>query len=93
MSPALGTRETHRLMGRYVLREQDLDAGLAAQSHDDIITFADHAIDLHGRGRHGRYPTAPTGYLSAVCCRRNWTTCSSLVAGQVSVRSVRRVVV
>ncbi|HCV22873.1 MAG TPA: hypothetical protein DGN59_05385, partial [Candidatus Latescibacteria bacterium] len=53
MSPALGTRETHRLMGRYVLREQDLDAGLAAQSHDDIITFADHAIDLHGRGRHG----------------------------------------
>ena len=48
MSPALGTRETHRLVGRYVLREQDLDAGLAAQSHDDIITFADHAIYLHG---------------------------------------------
>jgi hypothetical protein len=48
MSPALGVRETHRLVGRYVLREQDLDAGLAAQDHDDIVAIADHAVDFHG---------------------------------------------
>ena len=48
MSPVLGIRETHRLVGQYVLCEQDLDAGLANQDHEDIVTFADHAIDFHG---------------------------------------------
>ena len=48
ISPMLGVRETHRLVGRYVLCEQDLEAGLAGQDHDDIIALADHAIDFHG---------------------------------------------
>lgn len=47
-SPMLGVRETHRLVGQYVLREQDLMATLAKQTHNDIIAIADHAIDFHG---------------------------------------------
>ncbi len=61
MSPALGIRETHRLVGRYVLREQDLDAGLAAQDHEDIVTFADHAIDFHGSRPSRAVPNGPYG--------------------------------
>jgi hypothetical protein len=47
-SPFLGVRETHRLVGQYVLREQDLMATLANQDHNDIVAIADHAIDFHG---------------------------------------------
>ena len=60
MSPALGIRETHRLVGRYVLQEQDIDAGLAAQDHDDIIAIADHAVDFHG-ARPSRELAQPYG--------------------------------
>lgn len=60
MSPALGVRETHRLVGRYVLRESDIDAGLAGQSHDDIIAIADHAVDFHG-ARPSRELEGPYG--------------------------------
>ena len=61
MSPALGVRETHRLVGRYVLREQDIDAGLAAQEHDDIIAIADHAVDFHGARPSRPVPNGPYG--------------------------------
>lgn len=61
MSPALGIRETHRLVGRYVLREQDLVTGLEQQDHDDIITFADHAIDFHGARPSREVPNGPYG--------------------------------
>jgi hypothetical protein len=60
MSPALGVRETYRLVGRYVLREQDIDAGLAAQEHDDIVAIADHSVDFHG-ARPSRELTGPYG--------------------------------
>lgn len=60
MSPALGVRETHRIVGRYVLREQDLDAGLEAQDHNDIIAIADHAVDFHG-ARPSRALAGPYG--------------------------------
>ena len=46
VSPMLGVRETHRLVGQYVLREQDLDSGLRGQVHDDVIALADHSIDF-----------------------------------------------
>jgi hypothetical protein len=61
MSPALGIRETHRLVGRYVLREQDLEAGLDRQEHEDVITFADHAIDFHGSRPSREVPNGPYG--------------------------------
>jgi hypothetical protein len=60
IAPGLGVREGPRLVGRYVLTEHDLLAGLSGQTHDDLITIADHARDTHGAdtGRAG------TGELS-----------------------------
>jgi hypothetical protein len=49
MSPLVGIRESHRLVGRYVLREQDVRAGLLHQPYrDEIIAVADHPLDTHG---------------------------------------------
>ena len=48
IAPGLGVREGPRLQGRYILTEHDLDAGLSGQTHDDIITIADHCKDTHG---------------------------------------------
>ena len=59
-SPMLGVRETHRLIGQYVLREQDLLATLAKQTHHDIIAIADHSIDFHG-ARPSRELPGPYG--------------------------------
>jgi len=55
VAPGLGVREGPRLVGRYVLTEHDLLAGVSAQPHDDLITIADHARDTHGAdtGRAG----------------------------------------
>jgi len=50
IAPALGVRETRRVIGEYVLTELDLNAGISGQRHDDIITLADHALDTHGAG-------------------------------------------
>lgn len=61
LSPRLGIRETHRLVGRYVLREQDIDAGLAAQEHDDIVAIADHSVDFHGARPSRPVPNGPYG--------------------------------
>ncbi|MBM3471915.1 MAG: FAD-dependent oxidoreductase [Armatimonadetes bacterium] len=54
-APALGVREGRRVVARYMLREQDLMAGLSGQSHDDTIAIADHGLDTHGHatGRAG----------------------------------------
>ena len=59
-SPMLGVRETHRLVGQYVLREQDLTATLAGQTHGDVIAIADHSIDFHG-ARPSRELPGPYG--------------------------------
>ena len=50
IAPALGVRESRRIVGQYVLTENDLLAGYADQKHPDIITIADHAMDTHGAG-------------------------------------------
>lgn len=48
VSPVLGVREGSRVVGEYILKEQDLRAGLSKQVPRDIITIADHALDTHG---------------------------------------------
>ena len=55
IAPGLGEREGPRVVGRHVLTEHDLLAGLSGQTHDDIIAIADHAMDTHGSstGRAG----------------------------------------
>ena len=49
-APMLGIRESYRVVGEYVLREQDLRQGLTGQTHTDMIAIADHAVDFHGGG-------------------------------------------
>lgn len=53
MAPAVGVRETYRLVGRYVLTESDIVAGRETQTHKDIAAASDHPLDAHGqRGIH-----------------------------------------
>jgi hypothetical protein len=65
LSPALGVREGHRLVARYVLREQDCRAGLAAQEAagtPDVVAIADHSLDFHGASTwEGRELDGPYG--------------------------------
>ena len=61
ISPALGVRETHRLIGQYVLQEQDLEDGLEKQRHPDVIAFADHALDFHGSRPSRELTNGPYG--------------------------------
>jgi hypothetical protein len=49
-APMLGIRESYRVVGEYVLTQNDLTAGLARQSHPDVIAVADHSLDVHGSG-------------------------------------------
>lgn len=53
-APMLGIRESHRVVGEYVLTQHDLLAGLSGQKHPDMIAIADHPMDVHGGGRGGR---------------------------------------
>jgi len=49
-APMLGIRESYRVVGEYVLTQHDLLAGLANQTHPDLIALADHSMDVHGSG-------------------------------------------
>jgi len=62
IAPRIGVRETRRILCDYMLTENDCVGGLAAQAHADIVTIADHHIDIHGRG-HVRlpFPRGPFG--------------------------------
>lgn len=50
LAPVLGVRESRRVVGRWVLTQHDLLAGLSRQPHDDVIAIADHPLDTHGAG-------------------------------------------
>ena len=55
-----GIRESYRLIGKYVLKEQDLRAGkpMALQTQK-VVAVADHAMDIHGEGAMGKELDAP----------------------------------
>ncbi len=59
--PALGIRETHRVKGEYVLKQQDLIEGMDKQKHTDMIAIADHPMDDHGGGGPGGEVKQPYG--------------------------------
>ena len=60
-SSMLAIRESYRIVGEYVLTEQDLLAGIRQQGHDDIIAIADHPMDTHGAGGGLGKVAAPYG--------------------------------
>jgi hypothetical protein len=62
IAPALGVRESRRIVGEYVLNENDLLAGLSLPTHPDIICLADHMMDTHGgHSKHHGELTEPYG--------------------------------
>lgn len=62
IAPRIGVRESRRILGDYVLTENDVQAGVRKQNHDDIIAISDHAVDVHGRkGRLYEVPNGPYG--------------------------------
>lgn len=61
LAPALGVRESTRIVGDYVLTLHDLRAGISKQQHPDIVTIADHSIDRHGTGGIGGEMLEPYG--------------------------------
>jgi hypothetical protein len=61
ISPMLGIRETHRLVGEHVLTEQDVETPLAESPHKDIVGFADHALDFHGTRPSRQLANGPYG--------------------------------
>jgi hypothetical protein len=52
-APRIGIRESRRTACEYMLKQHDLEAGLAGQTHDDIIAIADHPMDTHGGDSRG----------------------------------------
>lgn len=50
IAPGIGVRETRRVVGDYVLTQNDLMTGVSRQEHPDIIAIADHSMDTHGQG-------------------------------------------
>ncbi len=51
LAPRLGIRESFRVRCRWMLNENDLLAGWQRQGHADMVVYADHPMDTHGR--HG----------------------------------------
>ncbi len=50
IAPALGVRETVRVVGESILTQHDIAAGISRQTDPDLIALADHAMDRHGEG-------------------------------------------
>jgi len=61
ISPALGIRETHRLVGEHVLTEHDVETPLDESEHSDIVGFADHALAFHGSRPSRQLVNGPYG--------------------------------
>lgn len=60
--PFTGVREGPRLIGRYILTENDIRAGFSGQRDAERwITLADHALDVHGEGHLCRELSEPYG--------------------------------
>lgn len=65
--PMTGIREGYRLVGKYVLTEHDLLAGVEKQNYNtDIATIADHPIDRHGENTGGGQVMTP--YAIPITC-------------------------
>lgn len=55
-----GIRESYRLIGKYVLREQDLRAGSSGESKiGKTVAIADHTMDVHGSGGFSAFLDSP----------------------------------
>jgi hypothetical protein len=71
--PFTGVREGPRLIGRYVLTENDARAGYPDQPRaSECVAFADHALDVHGEGHLCRELERPYGVPLDCLLPREW---------------------
>ena len=78
----VGLRETRRVVGEYVLNENDLLQGLSGQKHTDIIALCDHLMDDHGGG--GRNGELREAYGIPYRCLLPLDTENVLIAGRAA---------
>jgi hypothetical protein len=79
-APRLGIRESYRVVCDYVLTQHDLLKGLSQQSQNDIITVADHPMDLHGKSNGLNIIREPYGVPYRSLIPAGWD--NLLVAGK-----------
>jgi hypothetical protein len=79
-APNLGIRESYRVVCEYVLTQNDLLQGLSQQKHDDIITVADHPMDIHGANSSLKTLKEAYGVPYRCLIPQGWT--NLLVAGK-----------
>lgn len=60
-APMLAVRETYRIVGKYVLTENDVKTPFSMSPHPDLIAYADHPMDTHGSGGGLKPAAAPYG--------------------------------
>ncbi len=63
----VGIRENYRLVGKYVLTENDLIKGIKNQDSNRIIAVSDHALDVHGNKSSCPELNSPYG-IPIDCC-------------------------
>jgi len=74
IAPKVGAREGPRVVGEYVLTEQDVLGGITQQIHADIIAIADHAVDIHNTTESNRCaePKEPYGIPFRCLIPKGW---------------------
>lgn len=91
--PMLGVRESVRLVGRYVLTENDLLLGHSARYGDShTIAYADHPVDHHGvkdELRRFRAYGIPYECLLSDACSNLLVACRSASFSHIAASSAR----
>lgn len=79
-APELGIRESYRVKCEYILTQNDLLKGLSQQTHHDVITLADHPMDVHGKNTILKEIKEAYGVPYRCLIPKGW--CNLLVAGK-----------
>ncbi len=61
ISPMLRIRETHKLVGEHVLTKRSVETPLEESKPEDIVAFADHALDFLGSRPSRQLVNGPCG--------------------------------
>lgn len=92
-APMLGVRESYRLVGEYVLNQNDLLVGWKNQKQKDIIALADHPMDVHGKNTKLGFITEAYGVPYRCLIPKGWSNllvaCRGASFSQIAASSCR----
>jgi hypothetical protein len=92
-APMLGIRESYRLVGEYILNQNDLLAGYKNQTQKDIIALADHPTDVHGKNTKLGFLTEAYGVPYRCLIPKGWSNllvaCRGASFSQIAASSCR----